>query len=720
MFLLLIVGLHSYGLGNRNKTAEADSLILKVIERNKSNSYLNLEASAYLKNTQELDSAPKRFLGKKVTQLLKLQSNKNQLLYLSETSSKLYFSTSGKIKEDIKAFKSWGDYPYMAFEKASDLQLNFNNDYVILKGLSDKKFVSPIASNAFHFYKFSVEKNIIDHLGQPISIIKIIPRRAFSPTFKGYIYINCNTQQISKLLLTLGNNAGVSFVRDLRIEQDLLKIDNSYYPSYTKISYEGSVLGFIFNGSSTATFDYEQKADFNNHFEPLELLKIQKQNGHSNEIIESARTIPLTNFEEKSLNRVLNLKEAQGEKKFLDSLDRLTLKQRLYPLLFSKFKIENSYRGHTFTFDAIAPSLFYNTIEGPGIKYGIEYKNYFKNGTNWSIKPEMRYGFKNKEFNSDASFSWYYNPKQRAMLNVSLGSTYRDLNPNGTLSSLGNSLNTLLFEQNFMKLYRKKYVSISSGKEISNGLYFSGGLDYSENISLSNNYNYSLRNIASRNFTSNNPLDLSSNTKLFPDHRSLRLSGSLVYTFHHTYSTKEGIKVYDIPRNPRMIFSYRKGIPNVFNSETNYDFVEVEFQQEKMDLGLWGFSSFSLSAGSFLRSVKNYYPDWKHFKGNMALVYNAGLKTFHLLDFYAYSTDKEFIEAHVEHNFQSKFTSRIPLIRRLKVNEIIGGALLTTPDKGTYYELYAGFSRITVRADYAISFDNDRKLKQGFKFSYSF
>src|SRR5690606_12422861 len=116
------------------------------------------------------------------------------------------------------------------------------------------------------------------------------------------------------------------------------------------------------------------------------------------------------------------------------------------PLLFSKFKIENSYRGHTFTFDAIAPSLFYNTIEGPGIKYGIEYKNYFKNGTNWSIKPEMRYGFKNKEFNSDASFSWYYNPKQRAMLNVSLGSTYRDLNPNGTLSTLGNSLNTLLFE----------------------------------------------------------------------------------------------------------------------------------------------------------------------------------------------------------------------------------------------------------------------------------
>jgi hypothetical protein len=104
------------------------------------------------------------------------------------------------------------------------------------------------------------------------------------------------------------------------------------------------------------------------------------------------------------------------------------------------------------------PAFFYNTIEGLGINYGVDFIRYGQSNKYWSINPRIRYGFSNKELNSDLSLSRFFDPKRRGLWNISFGSTYQDLNPNGSLNSLQNSINTLLFEQNFMKLYRKKYV----------------------------------------------------------------------------------------------------------------------------------------------------------------------------------------------------------------------------------------------------------------------
>lgn len=700
---------------------DADSIIKGVIERNKPEKKLSLQADAYIKNVLVLNKAPKRFLGKKVTELLKLKSNTQQVLYLYESSSDLYFLPSGLIKEDVKSFKTLGKFEYWEFKKAADLQLNFNQDYEELEGFTDKKFVSPIAKNAFNFYDYLLINTLNDSLGNKTDVIKIIPKNKFSPTYNGYIYINSNTQQVSKLFLKLGNNAGISFIRSLTIEQNLIKIDSVYYPTKTTINYEGDILGFSYHGSCTGTFQY-LKSDQKrlNTFKPHEILKIPKPKDMRSDTIERIRPIPLTSLERSTYTNHDSLKSMQSEKRYLDSLDRLTLKERLYPFLFSRFKIRNTYKSYLFEFDAIAPALFYNTVEGPGIKYGINYTNYTSNGSYFFIRPEIRYGFKNQELNSDLSFSWLYSPKSRAVINLSMGNTYRDLNPNGSLNSINNSLNTLLFEQNFMKLYRKEYISISSGREISNGLYFSGGWELSRNTSALNNYNFSLRNIRRRNFTSNNPLEPLLSSKLFPDHTTLRLSGTLMYTFNHNFITREGVKIYNIPKNPRLILSYRKGIPNILHSNSDYDYIEFEVQQEKLNMGLWGYSSFSISTGKFLRNVTNFYPDWKHFSGNNALIFNPGLKSFHFLDFYAFSTDKGFIEAHYEQNFNCKFFSVVPLLRKLKLQELMGGAFLTHPDRGSYYEAYFGVKRLTFRADYAMSFNDRGKLDQGFKISLRF
>lgn len=713
-------GLAGYSKSENRLIKKADSIIQKVIDRNKADKNLVLKADAYLKHSLTLNKAPKRFLGKRVRKLLKLKNADKQILYLYESNSDLHFAKSGKIKENVKAFKDYGNYRNWEFTRATDLFLNFNKDQVSFEAITDKKFVSPIGDKAFQFYSFELKNQILDSFGNELDVIQIIPKKSFSPTFTGYIYVNSKTSQVSKLSLSLGNNAGISFISKLTINQDLIKIDSVYYPTKTSISYLGGGLGFAYSGICTGNFSYSKKSDASDEFGYYEILKIQNHTAASEKSIENNRPIPLSALEYQTYHRDDSLKSIQGEKKYLDSLDRLSLRQRLYPFLFGSFKFQNTYRQYIIELDAVAPAIFYNTVEGPGIKYGASFKKYRSDGSFYEIRPELRYGFKNKQFNSDASFTWLYSPQRRAILNFSLGSTYRDLNPNGSLNSLNNSLNTLLFEQNFMKLFRKQYVSVSSGREITNGLYFSGGLELSKNISVINTIDYSLRNIRDKNFTSNNPFNPNEESKLFPDHTTLRLSGTLIYTFNHEYITNQGIKIYEIPKTPRIILNYRKGIPNVLGSESDYDFLELELQQEKLEMGLWGYSSFSFSAGKFFRNATNFYPDWKHFSGNMALIFNPSLKSFHFLDFYAYSTDKKFIEAHWEHNFNCKFLGRIPVLRKLKLQELMGSGILAQPDKSTYYEVYFGLKRLSIRADYAISFNNRGKLDQGFKFSMRF
>ena len=49
--------------------------------------------------------------------------------------------------------------------------------------------ISPIASNAFQYYKYKLESTFFDESNHQINKIKVIPRRDKEPVFEGYIYI---------------------------------------------------------------------------------------------------------------------------------------------------------------------------------------------------------------------------------------------------------------------------------------------------------------------------------------------------------------------------------------------------------------------------------------------------------------------------------------------------------------------------------------------------
>ncbi len=682
----------------------------RIIQR--TNHKNGFETQAYLKNTLILDKTPHTILGKSVAKYVKLQNH--QLIWLYESLSQLYFTPENGYKEWIKATKSYGEYPSWEFKSAEQLQVDFTKNEVKFEALSDKSFVSPLARNAFHYYTFKHLKTVGDSV-----YITVKPKRKNTPTFEGEFVIAISSRKLVSLNLVAAGSKGINFIDSLRIKQVFEK--NRNHPSSTKFIYKGDALNFSFSGTSEAYFsDYESITSPPKEFERMEVVK-DDSSGYHQELFKMHRAVPLT-LQERMSYKYQDEKNVEKYEKetIIDSLDRQKKKRSIFPLLFSDliWKSENSKRA--VIFQPVAPALFYNTVEGLGINYGLTFFKYTSQGRYWSITPKVRYGFTNQELNSDISFSWLYKPEKRGIFNFSAGSTYRDLNPNGSLSTLQNTLNTLFFEQNFLKLYRKEYVSAGLGRELVGNLYLSFGLELSRNFSVENMTDYSYDDIKKRNFTANNPIDPVYQSKLFPDHSALFLNASLIYTIKQPFIMHDGEKIYKLPLGPRFIFNFRKGIPGIFNSQSDYNFAELEIQHEKLDMGLWGYGSYSISGGKFFNAKNVYYPEWKHFIGNSSLVFNSGLKSFHLLDFYTYSTNEYFFEGHFEHNFNTLLSNKIPLVRKLKLQELLGGAYLYQPQKQHYYELYVGLRRLMFRVDYAMSFNQYGQLESGFKISYNF
>ena len=77
---------------------------------------------------------------------------------------------------------------------------------------------------------------------------------------------------------------------------------------------------------------------------------------------------------------------------------------------------------------------------------------------------------------------------------------------------------------------------------------------------------------------------------------------------------------------------------------------------------------------------------------------------------------------HYEHHFNGFFLNGIPLIRKLKWQEVISTNLLFTPAIGQYIEFGIGIEHIfkVLRVDWVTAFQADRKVNTGLRFGIGF
>ncbi|KLT65885.1 DUF5686 and carboxypeptidase regulatory-like domain-containing protein [Pedobacter sp. BMA] len=717
----------SYTLDNVNIRANAEDPAYEIIRKTIAQRKTHLEevkafsCDVYIKGVQRLKGAPKKFFGRDIQKTLELDTNRKGIIYLSESQSKFSFRRPNDVHEEMISSKVAGRNNAFSFNKASDLIINFYDNYLLENTLSSRGFISPIADNALFYYKYKLLGESTEN-GQLIHKIEVSPRRVNDPVFRGIIYIMDESWRIYNTDLYLTKQAGINFIDTLNINQQFTKVKDVYMPTGINFQFTGNVLGFKIAGYYLGVYsNYNVNPNFPKNLFTGEILKVTEMVNKKDSLywVEN-RPIPLTADEKINYIKKDSVAKLKESKHYLDSLEKDNNKFSIGKLILRGYSQNDRYDKHSLSFDPVWRAIFYNTVEGLAIKYGVTYRQEYENRRFYSIRPEVRYGFANQKLTGSITGNYFYDPLKRASYGGSFGNGIFDLNNLGSMTPLGNTINSLLYEKNFPKYYYKDFVSLYTTRELATGLQANLSADYSHNKALANNSTFKFFDAKDREFTSNNPFVPEAEVPLFPDYSSLSVTASLTYTIGQKYITRPDGKFYTESKYPKITLLYKKGLNNVLGSDVDYDFVKAEIFEDRIGLGLWGHTSFLVGVGKFLNNAKMYYPDFKHFSGNISTIFPPNLRKFQYLDFYQFSTKEQYFEAHLEHNFAGFFMNKIPLLRKLKLEELVGGGYLSSPEKRNYKEFYFGIQRLVLRASYGFAYDGAKKINQGFRISYGF
>ncbi|MEJ7675032.1 MAG: DUF5686 family protein [Chitinophagaceae bacterium] len=139
--------------------------------------------------------------------------------------------------------------------------------------------------------------------------------------------------------------------------------------------------------------------------------------------------------------------------------------------------------------------------------------------------------------------------------------------------------------------------------------------------------------------------------------------------------------------------TWRKGIPNIFQSKIDLDYLEFGLNQ-RLKLGVVGVSEYGFVTGSFLNTKKVGIVDYKYMRRGDPFFFTEPSKNFQALDS-TFPVFKRFYEGHYMHNFNGSIISKIPLLKKLKISEVVGAGILFSTDNNLQYgEGFAGMEKI--------------------------
>jgi len=673
----------------------------------------------YIKGEQRITKHPNKIFGQKVD-FGELDSTTG-IVYLSESVSKFNFKQPDKIKEEMISSKVSGDNKAFSYNQASDMLFNFYENNMEVDGLSERGFVSPIANNALFFYRYHLVGTFVEN-DQLINKIEVIPKRAHDPVFRGYIYIMEDSWRIHGTDLYLTKDAQIDFVDTLIINQVYLPVEPEIWlPFSNKYIFDFSIFGIKGNGVYIGiNKNYLLHPDFTKKFFNGEVMKVNEDANKKDTVYwKDTRPIPLTAEEIKDYRKRDSLQRIHESKPYLDSIDRKNNKFGFSNVLFG-YNYYQRYKKQTWNMAPLIQSIGFNTVQGLNAGLVLSYKKDYEKNKNLSLNTSAGYGFSNQRWLGNASVVYLYRPEKFAYFSLGGGVQCTQFNSDA-ISPFLNTLYTLLEDQNFMKLYQKKSIHASHSSELVNGLVLVVGTEYSNRSPLMNTSGYKLVNMDSREYTSNDPV-YPQNDFVPSFHSSQLLSAWLQLQIHigQKYYTRPNEKIILGSKYPAFVIDYKKAAGGYTGVNEEYDFVKLTMS-DKIKLNLFGTSQYSISAGKFLSQKNMEFMDYYHFNGNQTLFSTFTLNSFDLLDYYKYSTTGAFIEAHYEHNFGGFILNKFPLIRRLKLDEIVGVNYLSSNTLPEYFEFFFGIEKFQfLRVDFVMAYSKNTQTGTGIRIGLKF
>lgn len=726
------------------------------------------QCRVYMKGLQRLTAIPKRVMLIKIPETVK-----PGIVYLSESLSDLSYKQPDRYKERMISSKVSGNNRAFSFNQASALQFSLYENILPSYGLNERGFISPLASNAFFYYKYKLIGESIEN-GFTIYKIQLLPIRKNDPVFKGYIYIVKDLWRLYECDLMLDKGSNIEFVDTLYIKQTYARQPGGVWAQISqRLIFEFEILGFRGNGYFVSVFSnykvnslypasYYAKENaslaanlpipqvkkveslkpgremkrklagknkqvpddsslFAGNYFTREVMSVDRKANKTNDSIwNELRPIPLSEEEVTDYHTKDSIEVIESSRVYKDSIDSIENKADWSDFLLTGYTFSRSYKKQYFSIDPVLAILQYNSVEGFVVNPRLRYTRTLQDRRNYSIVPNFRYGFSSRRFYANLRLQYLYDAFHQSEIELEGGLFVAQYNPHNPVSVEFNTFLTLMEERNYMKLYQKGYIKPQYKTELVNGLTIDANLEYSNRVSLENTNLFKVRDFENRRLTSNLPVNVELPNTYFQPHRALIMDVSLYIVFAQEYATRPNLKINYGTDYPRVNIRYKKGLA-VAGSKVDFDLLKMSVD-DGWDLKLFGEGSYDIHMGSFLNANRIYFPDFQHFNGNLISIVTASNNSFQLLDYYRYSTMKSFAELHADHHFNGFFFNKIPFFRKLKWQEVLSFNYLKTTASPHYMEGGIGIEHIfkIVRVDYYRSWLNGSYTMQGFRFGFGF
>ncbi|MEP5912327.1 MAG: DUF5686 family protein [Flavobacteriaceae bacterium] len=571
-------------------------------------------------------------------------------IFLNESFSRIYGDNIiNEEKEDVLGNKNAG---FSGNQSITAFVEDLYSDYDIYDNylrFFDKSFTGPLAKTGVDTYNYVLSDSTFIDNKWCYNII-YYPRRTNELTFKGDFWVSDTTYAIKKINLQVTKSANINWVKEIYIEQDFDVVNDSVF----LLTRDYMLSDFSFSKKEKSRGVYGKRTTVYDNYEfdtnrPEAFYKAESD-PYDPRVFSRDST-----FWQNARLEKLNDDES-GVFKLLDTLKTVPKFRTYYDVVSILGSGYVEIDKWNLDIGNIYSVLGFNDAEGTRVRLGA--RTYFGQNDPWRLEGYMAYGFKDKKAKHGLSAKFLLDRKTRLIvsggnrrdieqLGLSLTSTNDVLGRSIASSSLitvgandrltNINLSTLNFEMEPAKNFRIRFGS--SFRTLSSALPEAFSLDYIDDTV---------------------PSGISSEVKQFD------LTTTLIYT-PGKRTIGYGVERVDINDDySTILFNYTKGINGFLESDFDYERVQFSYRQP-WQIGGFGRLTSSIELGKTFGEVPlsllSIVP------GNQTLftLYN----TFPNLDFYEFVTDT-YATVHLEHNFNGRLFSRIPVLRKLNLREIVG------------------------------------------------
>lgn len=661
----------------------------------------SFQSDIYLKGTARSRNTPDKVLGQKVEKgEMGLDTNGFGIMYLAEEEA-TYYTQGNQERTIIHSVRESGNPSGVGFSQFPEVVSIYENNIPISDQIAPRGFISPVSDFALNYYHYKLLGDFKEGK-HTIFKLSITPKRLYEPVFtSGVVYVVDDDWAVQSLNILATQKSNMLMLDTLRIEQVYLPHKKDEWVIKQQVIYPTlNILGFDISGNFVTVYS-NQKIN-----EPVpdsifsdRLISSYDKTAIKNDssYFNANRPIPLDYGEAKDYIEKDSLRKITENPAHIDSMRRKGNTVSFLDVLVNGLRFNGKgYRLQWQTNALMTGIVNFNTVEGVNVAPKF-YLNYSKDTFHvWRGAFAPRYGFTNAHFNAIGKISYTSNSRSWRgrywTAGLEGGKYVFQFNPNNPIEGFYNTISTLFYRKNYLKLYERWNAKVHFGMNHGNGVRWQLNIGFQQRIPLENTDYSTFAKAGVGGFTENIPPEFKN--ILWEKHNAVVAKLSVSYQPGFKY-VKYPDYLRPIASNwPVFSLSYEKGIPNILESKTDFDKWRLGITKD-IGLRLMGNLGLSIAAGGFLNDKYVSIPDLNHIQGNQIILASPYLESFQAAPYYLYSNKRPFYgEAHAEWKLQGFLTNKIPLLRQLQWYLVTGGNLYYADDNLYHAEAFVGIDNI--------------------------